>query len=49
MAGLILFGAFFVLLLFLVCLLFSNGFRGRKAVEARLRMAAETAKSLTHP
>ena len=43
------FSAFLVQFLQFERLLFSDGFRGRKAVTARVRKAAGTAKSLTHP
>ena len=43
------FSAFFVLLFQLGRLLFSDGSRGRKTAGARVRTAAETVKSLTHP
>ena len=43
------FSAFLVRFLRFWRLLFSGGFRGRKAADTRGRGAAETAKSLTHP
>lgn len=43
------FSAFFVLFLSLGRLRFSGDFRDRKAAGAWARIAAETAKSLTHP
>ena len=43
------FSAFLVLFLCSRRLLFSGGFRGRKAAGARASVVAEAAKSLTHP
>ncbi|BFK87237.1 hypothetical protein I4200191B4_15430 [Pseudoflavonifractor gallinarum] len=43
------FSSLLVLFLRFVRLLFSDGFRGRKAAGTRVRIAAETAKSLTYP